>query len=181
MAVVENAGNGAVVASNREANPNDVASPNQKSTKPTDQSYHLIQQQQKVSNNHHTQNQKVSDDDGEGFNREMRDLEEMLSKLNPMAEEFVPPSLVTGLHQRMMLAPPHPAAVAAAAAGHFGFNTNGFLVPQHVNSAGLANGNSFRRVSVFFLPTVIIGDCLCLWFLAILSWIVNFSNFHLFA
>ena len=95
MAVVENAGNGAVVASNREANPNDVASPNQKSTKPTDQSYHLIQQQQKVSsngNNHHTQ--KVADDDDdddrEGFNREMRDLEEMLSKLNPMAEEFVP-------------------------------------------------------------------------------------------
>ncbi|KAK4734779.1 hypothetical protein R3W88_009040 [Solanum pinnatisectum] len=30
---------------------------------------------------------------GEGFNREMKDLEEMLSKLNPMAEEFVPPSL----------------------------------------------------------------------------------------
>ncbi|KAF8412060.1 hypothetical protein HHK36_000013 [Tetracentron sinense] len=29
----------------------------------------------------------------EGFNRDMRDLEELLSKLNPMAEEFVPPSL----------------------------------------------------------------------------------------
>ncbi|XP_043723074.1 polyadenylate-binding protein-interacting protein 12-like [Telopea speciosissima] len=30
---------------------------------------------------------------GEGFQRDMRDLEELLSKLNPMAEEFVPPSL----------------------------------------------------------------------------------------
>ncbi|GFY83393.1 hypothetical protein Acr_03g0001670 [Actinidia rufa] len=33
------------------------------------------------------------DDGSEGFKRELRDLEEFLSKLNPMAEEFVPPSL----------------------------------------------------------------------------------------
>ncbi|XP_024010126.1 polyadenylate-binding protein-interacting protein 12 isoform X2 [Eutrema salsugineum] len=32
-------------------------------------------------------------DDGESFKREMRELHELLSKLNPMAEEFVPPSL----------------------------------------------------------------------------------------
>lgn len=32
-------------------------------------------------------------DGGENFKRDMRDLEELLSKLNPMAEEFVPPSL----------------------------------------------------------------------------------------
>ncbi|KAJ8446264.1 hypothetical protein Cgig2_016035 [Carnegiea gigantea] len=30
---------------------------------------------------------------GEGLKKEIRDLEEMLSKLNPMAKEFVPPSL----------------------------------------------------------------------------------------
>lgn len=30
---------------------------------------------------------------GDGFRKEIRDLEELLSKLNPMAEEFVPPSL----------------------------------------------------------------------------------------
>ncbi|XP_027360958.1 polyadenylate-binding protein-interacting protein 11-like isoform X2 [Abrus precatorius] len=30
---------------------------------------------------------------GDSFKRDMRDLEELLSKLNPMAEEFVPPSL----------------------------------------------------------------------------------------
>ncbi|VVB08727.1 unnamed protein product [Arabis nemorensis] len=32
-------------------------------------------------------------DGGESFNRDMRELHELLSKLNPMAEEFVPPSL----------------------------------------------------------------------------------------
>ncbi|XP_022141159.1 polyadenylate-binding protein-interacting protein 12-like isoform X2 [Momordica charantia] len=32
-------------------------------------------------------------DGGENFKRDMRDLEDLLSKLNPMAEEFVPPSL----------------------------------------------------------------------------------------
>ncbi|XP_010542006.1 PREDICTED: polyadenylate-binding protein-interacting protein 11-like isoform X2 [Tarenaya hassleriana] len=31
---------------------------------------------------------------GESFKREMRELQELFSKLNPMAEEFVPPSLV---------------------------------------------------------------------------------------
>ncbi|KAL4285760.1 hypothetical protein HN51_053308 [Arachis hypogaea] len=30
---------------------------------------------------------------GENYKRETKDLEELLSKLNPMAEEFVPPSL----------------------------------------------------------------------------------------
>ncbi|KAG9146987.1 hypothetical protein Leryth_005237 [Lithospermum erythrorhizon] len=34
-----------------------------------------------------------------GFNsREMRELEDMFSKLNPMAQEFVPPSLVQNIH-----------------------------------------------------------------------------------
>uniref|UniRef100_A0A2P2LYP8 Uncharacterized protein MANES_01G055500 n=1 Tax=Rhizophora mucronata TaxID=61149 RepID=A0A2P2LYP8_RHIMU len=32
-------------------------------------------------------------DVGESFNRDMRELQELFSKLNPMAEEFVPPSL----------------------------------------------------------------------------------------
>ncbi|PON61144.1 Splicing factor-like protein [Trema orientale] len=33
---------------------------------------------------------------GESFNRDMRELRELFSKLNPMAEEFVPPSLANG-------------------------------------------------------------------------------------
>ncbi|KAG6389045.1 hypothetical protein SASPL_150504 [Salvia splendens] len=36
---------------------------------------------------------KMDGEDDDGGERDMRDLEEMLSKLNPMAKEFVPPSL----------------------------------------------------------------------------------------
>ncbi|CAL5405469.1 unnamed protein product [Camellia sinensis] len=61
------------------------------------------------------------DDGGEGFNREMRDLEEMLSKLNPMAEEFVPPSLATHIPQ-------------------LGYTAN-FVMQTN----GIANGNTARR------------------------------------
>ncbi|XP_074372368.1 polyadenylate-binding protein-interacting protein 12-like isoform X1 [Apium graveolens] len=62
----------------------------------------------------------------------MRDLEEMLSKLNPMAEEFVPPSLVNYkpfLHQ---------------IAAHFGYVSadNGFVM--QLNSP-VANGISTTR------------------------------------
>ncbi|KAI3828984.1 hypothetical protein L1987_03097 [Smallanthus sonchifolius] len=38
----------------------------------------------------------------EGFKEEMRDLEEILSKLNPMAEEFVPPSLSNNSYNRAL-------------------------------------------------------------------------------
>ncbi|EPS67942.1 hypothetical protein M569_06832, partial [Genlisea aurea] len=87
------------------------------------------------------------DDDGaEGFNREIRDLEDMLSKLNPMAEEFIPPSLSGfggggggGVQQGLLVASPH-----GLLAGHFGYNTNGFVLQQPVNSA-LPSGNSIRR------------------------------------
>ncbi|XP_077234163.1 polyadenylate-binding protein-interacting protein 12-like [Tasmannia lanceolata] len=60
---------------------------------------------------------------GEGFKQDMRDLEELLSKLNPMAEEFVPPSL----------------------ANHGfggGFYSNGFLMH---NISGNGNGNGFSN------------------------------------
>ncbi|CAI9086977.1 OLC1v1020922C1 [Oldenlandia corymbosa var. corymbosa] len=82
-----------------------------------------------------------SDDDAreQGFKREMRDLEEMLFKLNPMAEEFVPPSLAAVNYQRLL--PPQAAALAAA--GPFGYNAaNNYLI--HPNS-GIPNGNSARR------------------------------------
>ncbi|KAH6766880.1 CTC-interacting domain 11 [Perilla frutescens var. hirtella] len=172
MAVVENAGANAIASSNHD---NDAAAAadhhqqstktsaaatanSQKSTKSADQSFHLMPQ--KISNGHHQlpingngapleKKLDVEEDDGgEGFKREMRDLEEMLSKLNPMAKEFVPPSLSAfgagGGHHKILMPPPHPAVVAAAAAGHFGFNANGFVMQQHVNS-GVPNGNSFRR------------------------------------
>ncbi|XP_055830638.1 polyadenylate-binding protein-interacting protein 12-like [Solanum dulcamara] len=65
----------------------------------------------------------------EGFKKEMRDLEEMLSKLNPMAEEFVPPSMA---NNNMRL--PFPPGTV-----HFGFDANNFLMQTE------ANGNSNRR------------------------------------
>ncbi|KAK6120523.1 hypothetical protein DH2020_045718 [Rehmannia glutinosa] len=172
MAVVENAGVNAMTPSNPDAQQNDVAADHhhhqqstkaasniQKSTKPIDQNFQLMHQ--KLSNGHHQLQQHPvngngvpmekkmngEDDGGEGFKREMRDLEEMLSKLNPMAKEFVPPSLSAfggGGQHRLLLAPPHAAVVAAAAAGHFGFNANSYLMQQHVNS-GVPTGNSFRR------------------------------------
>ncbi|RWR87673.1 polyadenylate-binding protein-interacting protein 12-like protein isoform X1 [Cinnamomum micranthum f. kanehirae] len=57
----------------------------------------------------------------EGFRRDMRDLEELLSKLNPMAEEFVPPSL----------------AAHGSAAGFF------------ANSFGISNGGGRRKKNNF--------------------------------
>lgn len=72
-------------------------------------------------------------DGGEGFKREMRDLEEMLSKLNPMAEEFVPPSLAANGHHRLL----------QPAAGAFGYTANNFVM--HTNT-GIPNGNPTRRV-----------------------------------
>lgn len=173
MAVVENAGANAITSSNRDNDAADhlqqstkaaaaaataAAAANGQLTKPADQSFHLVPQ--KIANGHHqlpingngvSVEKKLDgeeDDGGEGFKREMRDLEEMLSKLNPMAKEFVPPSLSTfGVPPHKLLVPPHAGVVAAAAAGHFGFNANGFVMQQQVNS-GVPTANSFRRVGI---------------------------------
>lgn len=168
MAVVENARASAMTSSNREGDGAVDHRHHQQSTKgaangqkstaaPADQGFHLIQQ--KVSNGHHHQLQQRAangngvpregrlgggeDDGGEGFKRDMRDLEEMLSKLNPMAEEFVPPSLSSLVGGLQLVAPPQ----GAAAAGHFGYNANGFMMQQLLNS-GVPTDGSFRRVSV---------------------------------
>nr|XP_025887291.1 polyadenylate-binding protein-interacting protein 11 isoform X1 [Solanum lycopersicum] len=84
-----------------------------------------------VLDSHSIQHQKMNGVDGgdEGFKKEMRDLEEMLSKLNPMAEEFVPLSMANN----NMLVPYTPGAV------YFGFDANNFLMQTE------ANGNSNRR------------------------------------
>lgn len=86
---------------------------------------------------------KRDDEEGEGFKREMRDLEEMLSKLNPLAEEFVPPSL-SNYHR-----PLTPSSV-----GHFGCTptTNNFVM--QTNSSVTASGNITKRVyaTILFFP-----------------------------
>ncbi|KAH7538311.1 hypothetical protein FEM48_Zijuj03G0186200 [Ziziphus jujuba var. spinosa] len=72
-------------------------------------------------------------DGDESFKRDMRDLEELLSKLNPMAEEFVPPSLAKN----------HGYPFGAAG---FGF-ANNFLI--HTDNSGNANGHTARRKNGF--------------------------------
>ncbi|CAI9285117.1 unnamed protein product [Lactuca saligna] len=117
-----------------------------------------------VSNNHHQHqmttngvdhhNQEDDDDDDdeeeeeeeeEGFKKEMRDLAEMLSKLNPMAAEFVPPSLSNN-HPRPLLVPPSPTS-------HFGYAAiNNFLLQTNTTPAftnANSNGASTRRKSNF--------------------------------
>jgi hypothetical protein len=89
--------------------------------------------------------------------REMRDLEELLSKLNPMAEEFVPPSLTSpvaaagpGGGAPAALAP---APLSPAAYGYYPAN-GGFAVasPGHrgvVGFPGVADGHAGRgRVTI---------------------------------
>ncbi|KAK9275156.1 hypothetical protein L1049_022415 [Liquidambar formosana] len=70
---------------------------------------------------------QMNGDVGESFKRDMRDLEELFSKLNPMAEEFVPPSLAN-----------HGAKLNG------GFYTNNSDM-QNNNRNGLVNGNTARR------------------------------------
>ncbi|CAN6709288.1 unnamed protein product [Malus baccata var. baccata] len=72
--------------------------------------------------------QRSNGEGDEKYKREMRDLEDLLSKLNPMAKEFVPPSLVNNNG-------------GFDFAGGFGF-TNGFII--HTNS-GNANGLMGRK------------------------------------
>ncbi|XP_047340950.1 polyadenylate-binding protein-interacting protein 11-like isoform X2 [Impatiens glandulifera] len=94
MAVTENAGI------------NNVVVPSSNRTESIDQNFQIQDKEEEqeiapapmnlVQNGFTNQDHQIlSNDDvgGEGFKREMRDLEEMLSKLNPLAEEFIPPSL----------------------------------------------------------------------------------------
>ncbi|KAL0696069.1 hypothetical protein Bca4012_063249 [Brassica carinata] len=78
-------------------------------------------------------------DGGESYKREMRELQELFSKLNPMAAEFVPPSLTK-----------QPAGFFPSA-GSF-FPNSGFPgagnVPLEVNAYGNDNGG-FRRKKSF--------------------------------
>lgn len=71
-------------------------------------------------------------DGGEGFKKEMRDLEEMLSKLNPMAEEFVPPSLSSN----------HGVVPIPPGGEQFGFDAFNFVM-----QGGRSDGNFNRKVS----------------------------------
>ena len=80
--------------------------------------------------------------------REMRDLEELLSKLNPMAEEFVPPSLASPVAGGPAALAPVPALLSPAAYGYYPANA-GFAVasPAHRGVVGfpaVADGPAAR-------------------------------------
>lgn len=87
-------------------------------------------QQMMVNNNGGFGIKQMSDgeDGGESFKRDMRHLEELLSKLNPMAEEFVPPSLINN----------HGFFAGAG----FGYPNDFLPLTNYVN----ANGHANRRV-----------------------------------
>uniref|UniRef100_A0A7N0RDP5 RRM domain-containing protein n=1 Tax=Kalanchoe fedtschenkoi TaxID=63787 RepID=A0A7N0RDP5_KALFE len=67
--------------------------------------------------------------ENQGFKRDMKELEDLLSKLNPMAQEFVPISAVNGFNY------------GVAVGGAFGY-PNGFAVPPN---SGDFNGHMARR------------------------------------
>ncbi|CAL0319558.1 unnamed protein product [Lupinus luteus] len=90
-----------------------------------------VQNQQMVVNNNGYGGVN-GENGGESFKRDMRGLEELLSKLNPMAEEFVPPSLTQNLGYS---APP------GAGAG-FGYPSNFVL---HNNYGNVNKQNNRRR------------------------------------
>lgn len=103
-----------------------------------DQSNKIVMSTNGVSNNKNYNDHEEE----EGFKKDMRDLAEMLSKLNPMAAEFVPPSLANNSHIR-------PVMVPASPVGHFGYAAvNNFLL--QTNNAAFANvstnGGTVRRV-----------------------------------
>nr|GMD17085.1 polyadenylate-binding protein-interacting protein 11-like [Ipomoea batatas] len=158
MAVVENAAFNGVVSSNGSGaaaaaaadhhhhHHNQSAKTNQRSTEPRDQNFQIMQQEggdengvQRMNGVDSRRNGEIDGGDGggEGFKREkeMRDLEDMLSKLNPMAEEFVPPSLTTAGNHRPVFLPP--------GGGHFGYDASNFVALQP--HSGLPNGNFIRR------------------------------------
>ncbi|PWA85394.1 Ataxin-2, C-terminal [Artemisia annua] len=76
-----------------------------------------------------------------GFKKEMRDLEEMLSKLNPMAEEFVP-----GNNGYMMRGGMVQVQLPPGGGAHFGYAAvHDFL--RQANNVGFVNGNGVGFVN----------------------------------
>ncbi|KAK8945981.1 Polyadenylate-binding protein 2 [Platanthera guangdongensis] len=66
----------------------------------------------------------------DGFQRDMMDLQELLSKLNPMAEEFVPQSQAN-----------HGSMVFGGVGIGSGLYSNGFVLPSVYHNAGYTNVN----------------------------------------
>ncbi|KAL6536587.1 Poly(A) RNA polymerase cid13 [Orobanche gracilis] len=92
MAVVEN-------GSSQDANDETRFVKLQQFQTPIQSQTHISTEQGDHQHNHP---RSTAGNEGEdGFKKEMRELEEMFSKLNPMAREFVPPSLVNNPYMNM--------------------------------------------------------------------------------
>lgn len=88
---------------------------------------------------------------GEIFKNDMNDLVEILSKLNPMAEEFVPPSLANYQHHNNNLNDKNDQNQDQGSPfwkKGFGYSTDNF---GYHNDSGNPNGHTNGRVSTFFL------------------------------
>ncbi|KNA11754.1 hypothetical protein SOVF_132240 [Spinacia oleracea] len=88
----------------------------------------------KNDNNYHVNHHHLTNGGEEGFKKEIRDLQEMLSKLNPMAKEFVPPSMVNYVNNNNNV----------MYNSNFGY-VNNFLMPPPNAAAGNVNGFPGRR------------------------------------
>ncbi|KAG6517027.1 hypothetical protein ZIOFF_020404 [Zingiber officinale] len=94
----------------------------------------------------------------QGAEQEMRDLEELLSKLNPMAEEFVPPSITGG----GVPAPPYRGFGVGFGGGFYGV---GFGASPALGNGGFDGGGGWR----------LIPDCASLSLNAFKTWLKSVS------
>ncbi|KAH9322135.1 hypothetical protein KI387_016774, partial [Taxus chinensis] len=92
----------------------------------------LQHQKHLISVGSHENEEESMEASSHDFHRDMRDLEDLLSKLNPMAKEFVPPSLLS-----------HASAISFADA--FIYNNNNTNVVNGTTSAINININNRRR------------------------------------
>lgn len=87
-----------------------------------------------------------SNDRNQKMNDEIRDLQDMLSKLNPMAEEFVPPSLYSNGYNGVVLQ--SPLSPVAAQFGYGGVNE--FMIQANRAGFGNMNGGGFNGRVCFY-------------------------------
>ncbi|KAG9158068.1 hypothetical protein Leryth_000211 [Lithospermum erythrorhizon] len=98
-------------------------------------------------------NDHVNGNAGEGFKKEMRDVESMLSKLNPMAEEFVPTLAANGKHIPIPVMSPRGGIMGYKGAAEFvthagAVDTNGTPNRRRRNGVGQGKLRMSKRTSM---------------------------------
>ncbi|CAK7357452.1 unnamed protein product [Dovyalis caffra] len=128
------------VGENASADLGNISVDSSVSSSSNDQDHHnhnnnVLIQYMKVSQvgHHHNHHHRQRSNGGESYKREMRDLQELFSKLNPMAAEFVPPSLS---HETSFGTANGLDGLIGVNGGFYGSNNNNNLI---------VNGNGFDR------------------------------------